>query len=304
MSEKQWGIKVIKSKGEAVRLRLIKSCFYDQRFKPFSEGDFLIFPVISQEESSGEFLFEKRPEKREPARHELIGGIAIMQDDNKEEAEYLLKSRPVIHTVLHSKGPVSGEYRTKDFEVLAGENTTKTNYVEYNNRFLIDLSVAYFSARLANERQRIFSLMNENERVLDMFAGVGPFPVVLSPKASVIYAGDINPGAVDLMRENIALNRRKNIIPMLADALTLGRIFEAHSFDRIIMNLPMTSSEFLDVAFSLCRKGGTIHYYTLQSEEGGMLDILRKYTKGEIRERMVRSYSPHQHHAVYDICCI
>lgn len=304
MSEKQWGIKVIKSEGEAVRRRLINSGIYDPGFRPVSEDDFLIFPVISKAESTGEYLFEKRPEKREPARHELIGGIAVMQDDDREEAEYLLKSRPVIHTVLHSEGPVSGEYRTKDFKVLAGEDTTKTRYIEYNNRFIIDLSVAYFSARLANERQRIFSLMNEGERILDMFAGVGPFPVVLSPKASVIYAGDINPGAVGLMRENIALNRRTNIIPMLADALSLGKIFEVNSFDRIIMNLPMTSSEFLDVAFSLCKKGGTIHYYTLQSEEGEMLDTLRKYTKGEIRERIVRSYSPHQHHAVYDVCCV
>jgi tRNA (guanine37-N1)-methyltransferase len=136
-----------------------------------------------------------------------------------------------------------------------------------------------------------------------MFAGVGPFPIVLSPKASVIYAGDINPGAVSLMRDNIILNRRKNIIPMLADALVLGKILKNHSFDRVIMNLPMTSSEFLEVAFLLCKKGGMIHYYTLQSKEGEMIPVLRKYTTGEIKEKVVRSYSPVQHHAVYDICC-
>ncbi|MDD3976957.1 methyltransferase [Methanomicrobium antiquum] len=303
MSEKQWGIKVIKSEGEATRRRLINSGLFDSRLKPHSEGDFLVFPVKNEDKSDGEFFFEKRTEKREPARHELIGGIAVMQEDNPSEAYYLLNSRPVIHTVIYPETPVSGEYRTKDFKVLAGKNTTKTNYVEYNNRFVIDLSVAYFSARLANERQRIVGLMKEKERVLDMFAGVGPFPIILSDKASVIYAGDINPGAVCLMRENIALNRKKNIIPMLADALSLGKILKSHSFDRIIMNLPMTSSEFLDVAFLLCKKGGTIHYYTLQSEEGEMLDILRKYTSGKISERIVRSYSPHQHHAVYDICC-
>lgn len=304
MSVKQWGIKVNKFDGESVRQRLIKEGLYDKNLKPVSDETSLIFPVISADESSGEYLFEEREIRREPARHELIGGIAIIQDDAKEEAEYLLKSRPSIHTVLHSEGPVSGEYRVKEFKVLAGENTTKTRYIEYNNRFLIDLSVAYFSARLANERQRIFSMMKEGERVLDMFAGVGPFPVVLSDKASVVYSGDINPGAVSLMRENIALNKKKNIIPMLADALVLGKIFEKNSFDRIIMNLPMTSSDFLEVAFSLCKKGGMIHYYTLQSEGGEMIPVLRKFTDGEITEKVVRSYSPVQHHAVYDICCI
>ena len=146
--------------------------------------------------------------------------------------------------------------------------------------------------------------MKEDERVLDMFAGVGPFPIVLSDKALVVYSGDINPGAVSLMRDNIRLNKKKNIIPMLADALVLNKIFEKHSFDRIIMNLPMTSSEFLKTAFSLCKSGGMIHYYTLQSEEGEMIPVLRQFTKGEIKEKMVRSYSPVSHHAVYDICCI
>ncbi|MBP2133767.1 tRNA (guanine37-N1)-methyltransferase [Methanomicrobium sp. W14] len=304
MKEQHWGIKVEKSNGEAVRKRLIALGMYDTEFKPVCEDDFIVFPVVSEKESSGEYIFEKRPKKREPARHELIGGIAVMQSDDPGEAEYLLESRPVIHTVLYSKSPVSGEYRTKDFVVLAGENTTKTHYIEYNNRFVIDLSAAYFSARLANERQRIYSLIEKKERILDMFAGVGPFPVVLSEKASVIYAGDINPGAVALMKENIELNHKKNIIPMLFDALDLKGIFSAHSFDRIIMNLPMRSEEFLEVAFSLCKKGGVIHYYTLQSEKGEMLDTLGRYTKGRICEKVVRSYSPAQHHAVYDINCL
>ncbi|MBN2733556.1 MAG: methyltransferase, partial [Methanomicrobiaceae archaeon] len=110
MSVKQWGIKVNKFDGESVRQRLIKEGLYDKNLKPVSDETSLIFPVISADESSGEYLFEEREIRREPARHELIGGIAIIQDDAKEEAEYLLKSRPSIHTVLHSEGPVSGEY--------------------------------------------------------------------------------------------------------------------------------------------------------------------------------------------------
>ncbi|WOF16721.1 methyltransferase [Methanoplanus sp. FWC-SCC4] len=303
MSRKLFGVRVEKSKGEITRRELLGAGALSNDFRPLNDGDYLIFPVADEMMATGEYIFEERPKKEALPRHELIGGIAIMQDDDVRSAGLLLKSRPVIHTVLHSESAVQGEYRIKEFKVLAGKDTTETLYVEYGHRFLIDLSVAYFSARLANERQRIYEIMDENERVLDMFAGVGPFPIALSDKASVIFAGDINPGAVSLMQKNIGLNKKRNIIPMLADALHLGNILPAHSFDRIIMNLPMTSDEFLEVAFKLCKKGGTVHFYTLQSEEGEMTDTLRRFTKGSIREKMVRSYSPVQHHAVYDVCC-
>ncbi len=313
MTVGQWGIKVPKSKGESFRRYLLGSGGWCPNLKPVADGDFLIFPIVSDEIALpdelgcdydiGRYEFESRERSREPARHELIGGIAIMQDDDPAEAEYLLKSRPSIHTVLHCESPVFGEYRIKKFKVLAGVETTRTSYIEYNNRFTIDLAVAYFSARLANERQRVLGLMKEGERVLDMFTGVGPFPIALSKKASVIYAGDINPGAVGLLCENLRINRADNVIPMLADALDLGEYLAPHSFDRIIMNLPMTSTAFLKTAFSLAKTGGVIHYYTLQSEKGEMLPVLREFTSGRIDEKIVRSYSPTQHHAVYDIVC-
>ena len=310
----QWGIKVPKSKGESFRRYLLANGDWCPNLKPIPDGDYLVFPTVSESITLPDELadcdcdikkyeFESRAAVREPARHELIGGIAIMQDDDVSEAEYLLKSRPSIHTVLHCESPVFGEYRIKKFRVLAGKETTRTSYIEYNNRFTIDLAVAYFSARLANERQRVLRLMKDGERVLDMFTGVGPFPIALSKKASVIYAGDINPGAVELLCENLRINRTENVIPMLADALDLSGVLPPHSFDRIIMNLPMTSTAFLETAFSLAKKGGIIHYYTLQSEKGEMLPLLRGFTAGKIDERVVRSYSPTQHHAVYDIVC-
>ena len=34
------------------------------------------------------------------------------------------------------------------------------------------------------------------------------------------------------------------------------------------MNLPLAGTEFLPEAFLLCRPGGTIHFYSLVSQEG------------------------------------
>ncbi|ADN35321.1 protein of unknown function Met10 [Methanolacinia petrolearia DSM 11571] len=294
-------IKVLKKEGERTRRKLAEDGFLDNSLKPFSDEGFLYIPVTGEIPGAVSEIFEERDASEPLPRHELIGGIAIMQDCDRGEARRLLDSRPVIHTVLHSEGPVTGEYRTKDYIFLAGKETTKADYTEYGQRFLIDLSAAYFSARLANERQRIAAMMKDGERLLDMFAGVGPFAITLSGKCSVVYANDINPAAVSLLADNIRLNKKKNILPVLADARRLGSIFPPENFDRIIMNLPMKSSEFLDTAFRLCKSGGMIHFYTLQSQPGEMEEELEKYECEKISEKVVRSYSPSQHHAVYDI---
>ena len=294
-------IKVSRKEGEKTRRKLAEDGLLDNSLKPFSDESYLYIPVTGEVPGAMSEIFEERETSDPLPRHELIGGIAIMQDCDRDEARRLLDSRPVIHTVLHSEGPVTGEYRTKDYVVLAGKETTKTDYTEYGQRFMIDLSAAYFSARLANERQRIGAMMKDGERLLDMFAGVGPFAITLSGKCSVVYANDINPAAVSLLADNIRLNKKKNIIPILADARHLGEIFPPENFDRIVMNLPMKSPEFLDVAFRLCKPGGMIHFYTLQSEPGEMKEELKKYECKKILEKIVRSYSPSQHHAVYDI---
>jgi tRNA (guanine37-N1)-methyltransferase len=75
----------------------------------------------------------------------------------------------------------------------------------------------------------------------------------------------------------------------------------SREWDRVIMNLPPMAAQFLETAFDLCRDGGWIHFYALQSEQGEFLPLIEAHTAGNIDERVVRSYSPSQHHAVYDI---
>lgn len=296
----QWCIRVHVSEAEGVRRSLMERDLLDATLKPRREGEFLLFPVTEDLETGERAAFEERPQPEALPRHELIGGIALLQEKDAAEAERLLASRPSLHTVLYPESAVEGEFRTRSFTLLAGKDTTRTRYVEYGMRFDIDLAVAYFSPRLANERQRVLRLTGEGERVFDLFAGVGPFAVTLARKAEVVFASDINPGAVHLMVENLHLNRIRNVVPVLADATRMGRVC-GRDWDRVIMNLPLMSAQFLETAFDLCREGGRIHFYTLQSEQGEFLSRIVAYTDGTINERLVRSYSPSQHHAVYDI---
>ncbi|MDN7013240.1 methyltransferase [Methanoculleus sp. FWC-SCC3] len=300
MGEEQWCLAVPRREAEGRRRRLLEEGFLDRRFHPRPEGDAILFPVTEEIPGAVRCEFETVPERIELPRHELVGGIAIMQENDPAGAERLLASRPSLETVLFPETAVEGEYRTRRFSVLAGVPTTRTRVTEYGHSFDVDLSLAYFSARLSTERQRVLGAMEEGERVLDMFAGVGPFAITLAGKAGLVVAADLNPTAVHLLIENIALNRAGNVIPVLADAAHLPRL-GFPPFDRVVMNLPLAAPEFLPAAAALCRDGGTIHLYALQEQEGEYLPLIREVTDGEVAERQVRTYSPGRWHAVYDI---
>ena len=72
----------------------------------------------------------------------------------------------------------------------------------------LDVKNVYFSPRLATERKRVQELTNDGEEILDMFAGIGPFPIVIAKEKNVnITAVDINEHAIKYLNENIKLNK-------------------------------------------------------------------------------------------------
>ena len=296
----QWGIRVPAREGETTRRALIDEEALDLSLKVRRDGDWLLLPLLDWREGAEQCHFEQNQERVVLARHELVGGIAIIQEHDVAGAHKILASRPSLHTIVYAKGEVSGEYRTREFEVLAGTPTTRTEVIEYGHRFHVDLAAAYFSARLSSERQRILNQTGSNEMVLDMFAGVGPFAITLAGRAALVVACDLNRQAVELMLENIAQNRTRNVLAVLADARRLPGIFPWW-FDRIVMNLPLSGTEFLPEAFRLCKAGGMIHFYSLVSAEGEHCECIEGFGGEVIAERMVRSYSPGQWHAVYDV---
>ena len=296
----QWCIRVPVQRGEELRRILIGEGVLDLSLKVRRDGSLLLLPVMEQREGAVRDDFKPQPERLILPRHELVGGIAIMQDHDPAGAEKILASRPSVHTVLGAASVVSGEYRTREFEVLAGTLTTRTDVIEYGHRFVVDLATAYFSARLSSERQRILSRMGNHETVLDMFAGVGPFAITLATRAVLVVASDINPDAILMLLANLVQNRTKNVLPVLADAHHLPARMPCE-FDRIVMNLPMSGIAFLPDAFRLCKPGGIIHFYSLVSKEGEHFSAISELGGVTVSERIVRSYSPAQWHTVYDI---
>ncbi|HJJ55786.1 MAG TPA: 50S ribosomal protein L11 methyltransferase, partial [Methanocorpusculum sp.] len=302
MTKEQWGIRVPLQNGEFVRRSAIDNGILDRTLKPIAEEKYLIIPIIHPIDGAIKFTFIEMPTIETPPRHEQIGGLIILQEDDKILANKILNSKKSVHTVLYPTSPVSGEYRTKTFKVLAGIPTTKTLYHEFGRKLQIDISKAYFSARLATERQRIASQVQSYELVLDMFAGVGSFPIIIGNRSKLTIANDINPIAIELMQTNIKLNHLTNVVPILGNAKNLEKILYPLKFDRIIMNLPMNASEFLTTIHNLTKQNTIIHLYSLVESKNENISLIKsEFPNSHILERKIRSYSPTSWHTVYDI---
>lgn len=285
-------IKVPKKKGEPVRRILLELEILDNSVKIGADEAFLYLP-LTREPASDELEsfpeeielieFDFKPHKKKPVpedllgfspAYEVIGDIALLEDPelDKEKAsriaDALLLTHSNIKTVLKPLTPVIGEFRVREFEVVAGEPRTETIHREYGCRYKVDLARAYFTPRLSTERSRILSRVKKGDIIVDMFAGVGPYSILIakSKKPSKVLSIDKNPDAVRYLRENIILNSAKNIEAIEGDAREEATKF-AGTADHVIMNLPHSAFEFLDSAVLLAKPGGIIHYYGITPED-------------------------------------
>ncbi len=233
--------------------------------------------------------------------YEITGSIAVIQVtegvNELELARRVMSQNKNVKTVAVRTGEVEGPYRIKRVRVIAGENTTLTMHKENGVRILIDLNKAYYSPRLQTERQRITRLVKDDELIIDMFCGVGPFSITIAKntKASQLYAIDHNPDAIALLKDNISLNKVDNIIPLLGNAIEL--IKDLPKADRIIMNAPRQNNlNSLSVAFNQLRSGGVIHYYTTSEALPVNFNGLKL-----INQRTVIKYAPGKSHECLDL---
>jgi tRNA (guanine37-N1)-methyltransferase len=206
-----------------------------------------------------------------PRALDIIGDIAIIEVPSELKAyknligETILKTHKNMRTVLAKVGAVSGTYRLRGFEVIAGENRTTTVHKEYGCEYHVDVAKAYFSPRLSQEHNRVASLVKKGETVVDLFAGVGPFSVLIAKKNldARVYAVDVNPEAIEFLKQNIRGNRVENqVIPLEGDAKQIVTQRLVGVADRVIMNLPEKAVEFIETACRAVKPaGGIVHYY-------------------------------------------
>jgi len=298
-----------KAKEELVEAKALASGFKAQRV-----GRFVFFPVLAKARvrvphsfvqknfrrsekvgSLKEILsgFMPKTKAAELVRsYDLIGDVALLEipkgflKKKRFIANALLESNKRIKTVLRKVGERKGVFRLRKHEWLAGEKKFVTLHKESGCVFKVDLPNVFFSSRLSTERQHIASLVKNDERILVLFAGVGPFAIVIAKQKRVsVKAVELNPRAVELMKENVSLNKLKGKIEVFeGDARHYAKKFGGWA-DRILMPLPFGSEKFLGMVVENAKKHCVIHYYNLGGEREGLFSKALAGIARECRRR-------------------
>ena len=255
-----------------------------------------------------------------PHAVDFVGDIAIVEIPPELEnykrmvGEAMLSTHKRVSTVLAKSGAVGGIYRVRKFEVIAGADKTETVHKEHGCVFHVDLSKAYFSPRLSYEHSRIAAQVKQGETVIDMFAGVGPFSILIAKKCAnvKIYAIDVNPDAVHYLKRNIKSNNvEAKVTSILGDARQIIKEELKAAANRIIMNLPEKAIEYVDIACeALQKEGGIIHYYEftnapnpLEAAKNRFNEVMKQTSRSLekiLSARMVRATAPYTWQVVVD----
>jgi tRNA (guanine37-N1)-methyltransferase len=212
-----------------------------------------------------------------PRSFDVVGDIAVLEldsglaDHEIRIAEAIMEVHPNVRAVFAKSGEISGAERIRPLRYIAGDNRTQTIHKEHGCLFNVDLSKVFFSPRLSTEHERVAHMVEEGERVVDMFAGVGPFSILIAKRLGNIRvdAIDANPQAVELFRENVRANKvESKVHAHLGDARDIIREKLSQSASRVIMNHPSASKDFIKEACdALQPSGGVINYYTFAGDD-------------------------------------
>jgi len=236
--------------------------------------------------------FNEEELKSSLSRIDIIGDLAVIKlprtwEGRGHEVGGLLLSR-----LMHVKGifrqttaACRGE-KVRGLEWLAGKEETTTIYKEHSCQFHLDIAKVYFSPRLSYERLRIAKLTTSGEVIVNMFAGIGTFSIVIAKKRAGVrvYSIDKSMAAFGFMVENVVLNHLNGVVvPILGDAkeATAGLRGKA---DRVLLPLPELVYEYLPYGVACLKEEGWIHAYTHQEGVSRMQAV--KEAEEKVRNRI------------------
>jgi len=253
-----------------------------------------------------------------PRSWAVVGDVVLVRlpDDCPRPAEVgeALLDLQGAETVLVRNG-IDGAQREPDVDVLAGSADTETVHTEHGTKYSLDLAEVMFSPGNQAERVRMGEVVEEGERVLDMFAGIGYFALPMARAGAEVTAVERNPAAFQFLVENAVLNGvEERLRPFRADCRDVvgwhgdPEVDVDVAADRVVMG-HYDANEYLDAALSVLEPGGTLHYHEVTSEaelperpvervESAAEEAGRSVEVGDVAR--VKSYSEGVWHVVVD----
>jgi tRNA (guanine37-N1)-methyltransferase len=218
-----------------------------------------------------------------PNSFDIVGDIGVVELTPELEpfagavGNGIMRINPRLRLVLKKSGSVSGVHRTRKFQPIAGSGNTETTYHEFSCIYRLDVALVYFNARLSHERMRVAEQVEPDETVVDMFAGVGPYSILIArqqPQVRV-YSIDINANAFKYLKQNVMLNKvADKVIPIQGDSSIIISNQLRRTATRVIMNLPADAGSFLgDALNALGESGGIVHFYAFRSRSDNIDEL-------------------------------
>lgn len=251
------------------------------------------------------------------ANYDIIGSIAILRFqgkirllEKKKFAENFLREHKSVKTILEKIDKVKGRLRTIKTRHLAGEKNLIADYKESGCRFRFNVGTCYFSPRLSNERLEVAKMIKKlkAKKVLVMFAGVAPFPIIIAKFAnpSRIVSIELGKECCKFARENLRLNKIYSGVDILrgdVKKIVPRMVKKGARFDVIVMPRPNLKESFLKEALMASRKGTLIIYYGFspESKKDKMLgDLLKDARKLKRRIKILNvkeagDIAPYEH---------
>jgi len=270
-----------------------------------------------------ETLLEERGWTAEELEHvpgswAIVGDVVLVRIPEacprpEEVGEALLELQGA-ETVL-SRAGIDGPHREPDVSVLAGSGDAETIHTEHGTKYALDLTEVMFSPGNKAERVRMHEVVEPEERVLDMFAGIGYFALPMARAGAAVTAVERNPTAFRYLIENAMLNEvSERLEPFRADCRD---VVEWHadpattvdvSADRIVMG-HYEAHEYLESALAVVEDGGALHMHAavpdaeLPDRPVSRLEDAAKdagRSVDDVGVRRVKSYSEGVWHVVVD----
>ena len=210
--------------------------------------------------------------------------------------QVILDKQSSIRTVINKTDSIDNTFRFFKMEVLAGEDDFVATVKENECTFTFDFSNVYWNSRLISEHKRIVDMLQKDDIVLDVFAGVGPFAVPAARKGCVVYANDLNPHSYTYLCENTKKNGvARKLVPYNMDGSEFIKTItkelvkkafpeseaagemssvsqtERKIYSQVVMNLPASAVQFLDTF-------------------RGLFSIVPKHLHGIVKMPMVHCY--------------
>jgi tRNA wybutosine-synthesizing protein 2 len=260
--------------------------------KPYREKDTVFVPV-REGYSSEEILPPRHPYRGR--RFTMIGSIAVLQgkeptDEEISELEEWKKPTAILWIRSYQ-----GRERIPDVRVLTGESSDVCHR-EMGMVFWLDPARVMFSKGNRGEKVRMMGLIRKEERVADMFAGIGYFTIPAARSGARVHAMEINPVAFRYLCRNIRENRVDSLV-------TAGcgdcRDLLSGYYNRVIMG-HFESPALLGSALSHTLPGGIIHLHLTASGHPEIPGTYRRQL--ELAGcRRIKKVAPHTWHYVLDL---